>query len=68
MARGVWASQPVESPTLGFGSGHDLMVREFEPRVGLCADREEPPWDSQSLLLSLCPSPTHALCLALSQK
>ena len=25
-----------------FGSGHDLAVREFEPRVGLCADRWEP--------------------------
>ena len=24
-----------------FGSGHDLAVREFEPRVGLCADRSE---------------------------
>ena len=25
-----------------FGSGHDLTVREFEPRVGLCADSSEP--------------------------
>ena len=25
-----------------FGSGHDLTAREFEPRVGLCADRSEP--------------------------
>ena len=25
-----------------FGSGHDLAVREFEPRVGLCADSSEP--------------------------
>ena len=25
-----------------FGSGHDLMVREFEPRVGLCANSSEP--------------------------
>ena len=24
------------------GSGHDLMVREFEPHVGLCADSSEP--------------------------
>ena len=24
------------------GSGHDLAVREFEPRVGLCADSSEP--------------------------
>ena len=34
--------------TLGFSSGRDLMVREIEPRVGLCADREEPAWDSLS--------------------
>ena len=25
-----------------FGSGHDLAVREFEPRVGLWADSSEP--------------------------
>ena len=25
-----------------FGSGHDLTVRGFEPRVGLCADSSEP--------------------------
>ena len=25
-----------------FGSGHDLAVCEFEPRVGLCADSSEP--------------------------
>ena len=25
-----------------FGSGHDLAVREFEPRVGLWADGSEP--------------------------
>ena len=25
-----------------FGSGHDLTVREFEPRVGLRADSLEP--------------------------
>ena len=25
-----------------FGSGHDLMVREFEPCVGLRADSSEP--------------------------
>ena len=24
------------------GSGHDLTLCEFEPRVGLCADRSEP--------------------------
>ena len=25
-----------------FGSGHDLTVCEFEPRVGLCAHSSEP--------------------------
>ena len=25
-----------------FGSGNDLAVRGFEPRVGLCADSSEP--------------------------
>ena len=28
--------------TLDFGSGHDLAVREFEPRVRLCADGSKP--------------------------
>ena len=27
---------------LGLGSGHDLMVCEFEPHVRLCADSSEP--------------------------
>ena len=40
-----------------FGSGHDLTVREFEPRVGLCADSSaqslEPVSDSVSPSLSL---------------
>ena len=25
-----------------FSSGHDLVLRGFEPRVGLCADSSEP--------------------------
>ena len=45
--------QWVEHPTLGFGSGHGLMVRGFEPHVGLRADGLEPAWDSLSLSLSL---------------
>ena len=44
----------VERPTLDFGSGHDLTVREFESHVGLCADSAEPACDSVSLSL---PSP-----------
>ena len=47
-------AQLVKRPTLDFRSGHDLMVHEFEPHVGLCADGAEPAWDSLSpLSLSL---------------
>ena len=50
-----------------FGSGHDLAVREFEPRVGLCADSSEPgACFGFCVSLSLWPSPIHAL--SLSQK
>ena len=31
-----------------FGSGHDLVVRELEPHVGLCAQSLEPVSDSVS--------------------
>ena len=51
--RGTWGARSLKYPTLGFGSGHDLTVHEFEPCVGLCADSEEPAWDSLSLLLSV---------------
>ena len=55
-------AQLVKHPVLGFGSGHDLTVREFEPCVGLCADSAEPAWDSFSL--SLRHDPAHALSLS----
>ena len=43
----------------GFGSGHNLVVRGFKPRVRLCADSSEPGACSRfSVSLSLCPSPT----------
>ena len=45
---GPWVAQSVERPTLDFSSGHDLMVRGIEPRVGLGNDSEEPAWDSLS--------------------
>ena len=35
---GAWVVQSVKHPTLGFSSGHDLTVREFEPSIRLCAD------------------------------
>ena len=47
-----------------FGSGHDLTVREFEPRGGLCADSSEPGAGfGFCVSLYLCPSPAHALSL-----
>ena len=55
-----------------FGSGHDLSVREFEPRVGLWADSLEPgACFGFCVSLSLCPSPPPPICtlsLSLSQK
>ena len=62
---GAWVAQLVKCPTLGFGSGHDVVVCEFEPYVGLHADSAEPAWDSLSL--SLCSSPC-SLSLSLSLK
>ena len=56
--RGAWMAQSVKRLTLDLGSGHDLSVREFEPRIGLWADSVEPAWDSVSL--SLCSSPTRS--------
>ena len=38
LSQGAWVAQLVEHLTLDFGSGHDLMVHEFEPCVRLCAD------------------------------
>ena len=51
-----------------FGSGHDLKVCEFEPRVGLSAVSAKPALDPLSPSLSLCPSPAHALSLSLPLK
>ena len=62
--RGAWVAQLVERPTLGFGSGHDLIVCGIAHRVvGLQADSVEPAWASLSLpfSLSLPPSPTCTL-------
>ena len=50
---GAWVAQSVKGQTLGFSSGHDLVVCEFELHVGLCADSLEPAWDSLSLPISL---------------
>ena len=48
-SRGAWVAHLVKRPTLGFGSGRDLTVREFEPRIRLCADSTGSAWDSLSL-------------------
>ena len=48
-----------------FGSGHDLTVCEFEPRVGLCADRSEPGACFRFCVsLSLRSCPAHARSLS----
>ena len=68
---GAWVAQSVKRPTLDFGSGHDLMVCEIEPRVTLCIDREEPAGDSVPPCLSAPPlltcACTHALAPSLSK-
>ena len=52
---GAWVALSAKHLTLDFGSGHDLMVCEFEPHIGLCADSEEPARDSLSPSLSALP-------------
>ena len=58
VAEGRLGAQSGERLTLGFGSGHDLTVRGFGSRVGLCAGCTEPAWGSLSLSapLQLAPS------------
>ena len=64
---GLWGSQSGKHLTLGFGSGLDLTVHEFERRVGLFADSKEPAWDSLSLSLSLSLSVSLSVSLSLSK-
>ena len=65
--RGARVAQSVVSD---LGSGHDLVVCEFKPRVGFCAVNAEPALDPMSS--SLCPSPAyvcvHGCALSRSQK
>ena len=57
-------AQAVEHPTLGFGSGHDLMASwDQAPHQAPCAGSAKPAWDSLSL--SLCPSPTCVVSVSL---
>ena len=49
--------------------GHDLPVREFEPRVGLCADSSDPgAYFGFCVSPSLCSSPARALSLSFKNK
>ena len=50
-----------------FGSGHDLAVRGFEPRVRLCADSSEPGACFGSCLPLSLTLPIHALSLPVSK-
>ena len=63
----AWVAELVKRRTLDFGSGHDLMVSQMEPRVGVCADSAELAWDSLSPSLS-APPPACALSLSLKNK
>ena len=52
-----------------FLSGHNLTVREFVPRVGLCADSLEPgACLGFCMSLSLCPTPACTLSLSLKNE
>ena len=57
--RGTWVAQLVKHRTLDFGSGHDLMVHEMEPHLGLCTDSMEPALDSLSPAISVPPHCVH---------
>ena len=64
-SRGTWVAQSVKHLILNFSSGHDSMVHEFEPHIGLCTDNMEPAWTSRSPPLSL-PLP-HSLSLKINK-
>ena len=51
-SQGAWVAQSVKHPTLGFGSGHNLMGSEMKLHVRLCTQ-----WGLYLKILSLCPSP-----------
>ena len=59
LAGAAWVAPLVKRLTLGFDSGHDLTVCEFEPPFGLCAD------STASLGFSLSPLPLSLLVLSL---
>ena len=59
--RGAWVAQSVDS-------GHDLVVPELEPRVGLCATAQSMESASDSVSRSLFPSLSYSHSVSLSQK
>ena len=63
-------AQSDDHPTLDFGSGHDLMAHEIQPRIELWADSTELAWVSLSPSLSALPllARAHMSSLSLSQK
>ena len=61
---GTWVAQSGKHRTPDFSSGHDLMVHELKPHIGLCTDGVESAWDSLSLSLSLSLPLPHLLSLS----
>ena len=66
--KGAWVAQAGECLTLGFGSGHDLMVHAFKPLIGLHADSTDHSWDSLSPSFSAPPWLALALSLKTNKK
>ena len=65
----TWASGHLDGSVgwaSNFVSGHNLMVCEFEPHVGLFADSSEPQPASDSVPPSLSAPPPHLLTFSLS--
>ena len=61
----TWGARVAQSDS---SSGHDLIVHEFEPHIGLCADSSEPgACFGFCVSLSLYSIPTHTLSLPLSK-
>ena len=60
-------AQSVKHSSLDFGSGLDLTVCDFEPRIGLCADSAEAAWNSLSPSLSAPPACVLTLSLKINQ-
>ena len=63
-------AESVKHLTLDLGSSHDLMVCEFQPHIGLCADSVDGAYLGFSVSSLSAPPPTraHTLSLSLSLK